>query len=502
MRALICALALCAHALSLAGCASAPAFGPATPLVLTGEITRADHQTYREIPFTVPARVKQITVDFAYTGKEQKTVIDLGLRDPQGQRGWSGGNKTRFVVGETRATPSYRPAPIQAGDWKLVLGIPNIRDGQTASWTATISFAAREGSEGELAAAYQPVVLSAVAGWRRGDFHTHTAHSDGSCEDGGARAPCPPDHTFSAARDAGLDFVAITDHNTITQLADIARQQAHYPKTLLIPGTEVTTFNGHMNAVGLSNFVDFQLGSPRLPDLGKLFDEAEAQGAFISVNHPGLPSGELCMGCGWTEKDTDWSRVSAIEVVNGSTLRTSGAESGLSGIALWDRLLKQGYRITAIGGSDNHDATDVTGAKQSPVGKPATVVFAKDLSVSSIVAGVRSGRVFVDVAGLPDATLDMTASAGKQAVAMGGELKLKRGEQARLDVMTANLPAGAQIEMVAHGLDFEQLNGGAAYHLTLSGPEGAGWARLNARDAAGKLLLLSNPIYFVRADGP
>ena len=83
MRALICALAL-----ALAACASPPAFDPAVPLVLTGEITRADHQTYREIPFIVPAGVKRITVEFSYTGKDQKTVIDLGLRDSQGQRGW------------------------------------------------------------------------------------------------------------------------------------------------------------------------------------------------------------------------------------------------------------------------------------------------------------------------------------------------------------------------------------------------------------------------------
>ena len=39
-------------------------------------------------------------------------------------------------------------------------------------------------------------------------------------------------------------------------------------------------------------------------------------------------------------------------------------------------LAARGHRLTAIGGSDNHDATDTTGAKQSPIGKPATVALA------------------------------------------------------------------------------------------------------------------------------
>jgi hypothetical protein len=69
---------------------------------------------------------------FSYD-KDNRTVIDLGLRDPQGQRGWSGGNKDTSTVGDiSDATPSYRPGAIQPGEWKLILGIPNVRDGQTS----------------------------------------------------------------------------------------------------------------------------------------------------------------------------------------------------------------------------------------------------------------------------------------------------------------------------------------------------------------------------------
>src|SRR5436190_6921032 len=122
---------------AIAALAGAPAV--AQDLTLTGAMTGADHQTYREVPFRVPAGVTAVTVEFAYTGKDQKSVIDLGLRDPQRFRGWSGGNKQRSTVSEAWATPSYLPGPLPAGTWKLILGVPNLRKDARADYTAKIT---------------------------------------------------------------------------------------------------------------------------------------------------------------------------------------------------------------------------------------------------------------------------------------------------------------------------------------------------------------------------
>lgn len=498
-------IVVAALALALAACATASAPQlQVQPLVLTGEITRADHQTYREIPFTVPPGTKNITIDFDYTGKENRAVIDIGVRDPQGQRGWSGGNKSHIEIGARTATPSYRASPIQPGEWKLVLGIPNIRDGQTASYTATVRFsrAPDRPTAGVGVRRDATTPPSDASKWRRGDFHTHTAHSDGSCGPEGERGPCPTLSTIIAARDAGLDFVAVTDHNTITQLTDMTILQPFFPAPLLIPGTEITTFNGHANVIGNSDFIDFQLGSPRLPTLAKLFDQVEAANAFISVNHPSLPSGEACMGCGWTVKDTDWSRVTAIEVINGASMRTSGPEGAYNGIAFWEARLKEGHRITAIAGSDNHDATDMTGAKQSPVGTPATVVHANALSTAAIIEGVKSGRVFIDVAGLPGVTFDMVARVGNREAWMGDVITLQPGEDASLYVDPMNMPAGSRFEPVFHNItavaDDMPFALPPSFRVVLAPGAASGWFRLNLRDASGKLLLLGNPIYFRR----
>ena len=194
-------------------------------IVLTGTITRADHQTYREVPFRVPAGVTRITVEFSYTGREQHTTIDLGLFDQERFRGWSGGNKHTFTIAVPDATPSYLPGPIRPGVWKLVLGVPNIRQGVRSKFRANIYFSHREDAA--------PVISE--SGWYRGDFHMHTGHSDGSCKNqSGREVPCPIFKTAEAAVARGLNFIAVTDHNTISQYDGLRELQPYFDRLLFI----------------------------------------------------------------------------------------------------------------------------------------------------------------------------------------------------------------------------------------------------------------------------
>lgn len=471
--------------------------GEQRSIMLSGDLTRLDHQTYREVPFTVPAGVTSITVELAYN-KDNRTVVDMGLRDPRGQRGWSGGNKSNFTISEFEATPSYMPGKIQPGEWRLILGVPNIREGQTSHFEAKVTFGAERLAKSRTSLT-PPHLISSLSGWRRGDFHAHTAHSDGSCEDGsGARGPCPLVRTLEAARDARLDFIAVTEHNTFSHARELSELRNGFPDLLVMAGEEITTFKGHANAIGVTAPLEFQLGSPRLPALAKLQDQVEAQGGFLSINHPGQPSGEVCMGCGWTA-ETDYARIAAIEAVNGSSLRLGGAESATSGIPFWERLLNEGHRITAIGGSDNHDATDRTGARQSPIGKPTTVVWARELSDKAIIEGVRSGRVFVDISGAPNAVLNVEGRSGSQRVDMGGVLRLSSDEDGQFLASVGGVE-NSVIELVSNGLSVSPRERPGALEATLQLKPGArhGWIRANVRGAGGELLLLGNPIY-VRA---
>jgi len=70
-------------AITVFGCATF-ALGQQRPdVVLNGVITLADHGRYKEIPFTVPEGVARLTVEFAYTGREQtKARLSAQLRHP------------------------------------------------------------------------------------------------------------------------------------------------------------------------------------------------------------------------------------------------------------------------------------------------------------------------------------------------------------------------------------------------------------------------------------
>jgi hypothetical protein len=93
--------------------AAFPAWAESHAITLAGEISRLDHQSYLEVPFRVPPGATSVSVSFTHTGREDRTVIDLGLRDPERLRGWSGGNKSAFTLSETWATPSYLPGPLR-----------------------------------------------------------------------------------------------------------------------------------------------------------------------------------------------------------------------------------------------------------------------------------------------------------------------------------------------------------------------------------------------------
>lgn len=471
----------------------------APDLALTGTLTGKDHETYREVPFRVPAGVARLTLTFAYTGREQRATIDLGLRDPVRLRGWSGGNKDRVVIAETDATPSYLPGPILPGTWKLVLGVPNLRADGRADYTAKIWFdRAADPFPG-----FSPAPVKAQPGWYRGDLHAHTAHSDGGCASKrGARVPCPVFRTLEAAEAAGLDFLVVTDHNATSQNQALRELAPYYDDLLLIPGREVTTFRGHANVFGPTAPLDFQLGSARLPDLARLQAQVEAAHGVLSINHPGLPSGEACMGCGWTAKDVDWSRVQAIEVVNGGTLRTTGAADGpFSSLPFWEARLSAGFRIAAVGGSDNHDPGREPASSGEGIGRPMTVVHAAELSQAAVLEAIRRGHAFVDVWGSRDRLLEVTAKAHGATAEMGDVLPAAAGAVVEVAVHVAGAPEGASLSLAGDAAPLARLAEpglGAAESrksFTLTADGRSRWLRVDVRDAKGRLILIGNPIY-------
>jgi hypothetical protein len=301
-----------------------------------------------------------------------------------------------------------------------------------------------------------------------------------------------------AAAARGLDFIAVSDHNGVAQDQALGELAPYFDDLLLIPAREITTFHGHANVFGPTGPIDFQIGSPRAPGFARLMDQVEAAHGLISINHPGLPSGEACMGCGWTLADVDYGRVSAVEVVNGGTLGFPGAPEGpLSGIPFWEARLNAGYRITGVGGSDNHQAT-LAPDRPSAVGLPTTVVHASELSQAAILEAIRRGHVFVDVWGTRDRLLEVEASSRAGVAEMGDELHAGAGERVGFAVHLSGVPEGSSLSLAGDGAKLARPvrpDGQDRRRFDLIADGAAHWLRVDVRDAQGRLILIGNPIY-------
>ncbi|WP_343616835.1 CehA/McbA family metallohydrolase [Novosphingobium sp.] len=487
---------------------TAPAFAD-TPAetVLTGTLTHADLGSYRELPFDVPAGTSKITIDVTWLGREKGTTLVNGLYDPERLRGWGGGIKPHIVVADSYASSSYLPGPIHPGVWRLSLAVASIRAGETSPYKVTVHF-----DHGAAAQVITPSPIRDTPGWYRGDLHTHTGESDAACQSQSGKAvPCPVYFTLDAAAKRGLDFLVVTDHNATSQVGFLAELAPYFDRMLVIPGREMTTQYGHYNLLGITDFVDFRLGTPGQSDINAMFDASAFSGALISVNHPEIPTGEDCLGCGWSAPGTDYRRVSSIEVANGGLAADKGHfdDGKGSGTAYWEDLLNKGFHLTGVGGSDNHDPIDGRAAispvgAQSPVGTPTTVVYAQALSQPAILAGIKAGRVFIDVDGSHRAALlDLTVRAGAKSAAMGGTLSRGKGQAMEATVSVRGM-SGSMIDLIIDG-DHNSVPGGGVLtgdnetlRIPLAPMQQARWLRVDVRDKDGKRLLIGNPVYIDR----
>lgn len=181
-----------------------------------------------------------------------------------------------------------------AGEWHLLIAVPNIRPQTVAHYRAEIRFNARDED-----ASFTAYPLETGTRWYRGDLHMHTGHSDGSCRSqSGRKVPCPLFLTVQTAAARGLDFIATTDHNADSQYNAMRELQPYFDRVLLIPGREMTTFHGHFNIFGVTQFVDYR-AIPGGLNLNTVLLDVRSKGGIASINHADAPGGEACMGCRW-----------------------------------------------------------------------------------------------------------------------------------------------------------------------------------------------------------
>jgi PHP domain len=341
------------------------------PTTHQGRWTLADRiaSAWHYLPVEVPPGSCALRVELAYP--RRGCVLDLGCLGPAGFRGWSGGARREFVITPEDATPGYLPGELEPGTWLVMIGIYRLPPGGT-EYRLTGEVSSTPGRLAPPARRAPPPVLSGDSrpprrdlpahpghSWLAGDLHTHTVHSDGDLT--------VPELALLAVSQ-GLDFLAITDHNTVSHHAELPGASARYGITLL-PGQEVTTTGGHAGALGDIGWVDFR--DP--PDAWLAY--TRERGGLLSVNHP--IGGELS----WTLPMV--GRPPLAEVWHWSWLDLRWT-TPLAWWLAWDP------SAVPVGGSDWHAPNEIAAP-----GTPTTWVECAAAEPAAVLEGLRAGRVAI-----------------------------------------------------------------------------------------------------------
>jgi hypothetical protein len=338
----------------------------------------------------VPPGTETLTVTLSYD--RSAGVLDLGCAGPAGFRGWSGGARSTYGIGRAAATPGYLPGPMEPGTWQVLLGLHQVGPAGIG-WEVTVEIGRAPldppGWTPEPSGRSKPPArdrpyrsLPAADGlrWLAGDLHTHSVHSDGALT---------LDELGALAYERGLDFLAVTDHNTVSQHLDLAAAAAH-ADIILLRGQELTTDRGHANYLG-GGWADF-----RAPADAWLA-AAEAAGALLSINHP------LWRDCAW---QMPMQRKPPLVEVWHSTW-----DGRSDDVLEWWRAW--GAAGVPVGGSDFHRP-----GWDAPPGWPTTWVEVED---DDVLGAVAAGRVAIS-----------TSPGGPVVVRHSGELVVLDGEDAVL----------------------------------------------------------------------
>lgn len=348
------------------------------------------------IPFDVPAGVVEIQV--RHNTLASANILDWGLDDAAGTRGWGGGTSKPAVVNADAASQGYIRGAIKPGRWKVIGGKAKIAQ-SPASYHVEIELRTKTTLQPQTdRKPYAPRVAKREAGWYAGDFHVHSQDS--------TDASPTVDDIAVYARAHGLDFVEISDHNVFGGQDYFADAAEAHPDLLLLPGVEYTTYAGHANGIGATHWVDHKIGQPGITIDGAV-DALHEQGALFSINHPKLDLHQ-CIGCEWRH-DLHGSKIDAVEIANlgqanGGAIMLPGA------LGFWDKLCAQGHHAAALGGSDDHHAGESTGMFASKIGEPVTMVYAEELSAAGILQGIRNNRTVVKLRSAADPLVDLTTT--------------------------------------------------------------------------------------------
>lgn len=251
--------------------------------------------------------------------------------------------------------------------------------------------------------------------WYKGNTHTHTLNSDGDST---------PADVARWYRENRYNFLFITDHEHITNVAGVNALHGVEGTFLVISGQEVTdSFDKkpyHINGLGISKVVMPNKLGGAVETLQKNIDDVVKAGGIAQVNHPNF---------GWALTADHLGKLknyTLLEIHNGHPLVNNLGGGGSPGAEeLWDAVLTGGKLVFGVADDDSHYFKRIGDPAAPTPGKGWICVRAAELTPAAILNALRKGDFYAST-GVELADYQTT---GKQVVVT---VKEERGSKYRI----------------------------------------------------------------------
>lgn len=369
-------------------------------LSISDQAIPEQNKKYIRYFFNVPKNVSILEITFSYNNlfseeKPDLCVFSIAVFDPKGFRGHrmkpsaKGDVILDFWTSKEKASFGALPGDITPGQWFVQIDIRSLTSKTNYELKIFYELDDKSKTTTDLNIIKNDVI-SDKKGWYKGELHAHSAESDGKLT---------AEEVVNAAAAYGLDFISLSDHNTISQWYKLS--EATIKKIAIIHSLEITNSLGHANIHGISKWINVYIDQQGW-SANKAAKEAHRQGGLFCVNH--AFSGNLS----WRDLTLDWGLVDMEEIYH----NLEGVNN-LYQLSLWDQHLSQGYKIVGVGGTDSHDPHKGL----HKLGNVVTYVYAEELSERGIINGLKLGHTYVS----RGPKINFTARTAKGDIARMGE---------------------------------------------------------------------------------
>jgi len=279
----------------------------------------------------------------------------------------------------------------------------------------------------------------------------------------------------------GLHFVTLTDHNTVSALAQMDSLAAD--NLLTMGGVELTTYSGHALALGTRRWLEWRV-QPGLT-MPMIAEQVRQAGALFIIAHPRSIGDPYCTGCDWRYSAMMPGNARCVEIGNGDW---GGDSSNEEAVQLWYGWLNAGYRMVATAGTDIHGPIGT-----DDVHPGFNVVYADEFREAAILQAVTSGHLYVSAG----PRLEMTAQNETGASAMMGDTL--DGHTLTITVTWRGCQTGDSLHLVVNGQVRQTLTPAPTgeQQWTLSAAD-CRWCVIEIRTASGLMQAVTNPIFIGR----